>query len=199
MKNTIIILAIVAIATACTNHKPESVYNAEDLQTFTTNMLPYLYKRPDHVAYEDRDKPEHARHYQELHAVEKGEITLLKKEGDTLYFNFTYKDRSSLYEHYRAFGGKTVLTADLKPDYLHLLYHTPRLEPDKKVAIPAELFGYMVKHKNIDKYLGNVEYIKTPSADFYYNVEEKHWDMTPNSSWKFLEEMKEEAEAAMNK
>lgn len=193
-----IIIALLAAA-ACDNYKPEKVFNESDLATLTTNMLPYLYKRPDKVEFADRDKPEHAKHYQEIHAIEKGVFTELKKVGDTLYFNFTYKDRSSLYEHYRAFGGKTVLSADLKPDYLHLLYHTPRIEPDKKVAIPAELFGYMVKHKNIDKYLGNPEYIKTPNADFYYNIEEKHWDMTPNSSWKFLEEMKEEAEAAMNK
>lgn len=182
---------------SCANHAPEKTFDAQQLATFTNNMLPYLHKKPDHVGFNDRTLPAHARHYEEIQMASQGVFSALKKEGDTLYFNFTYKDRSSLYEHYQAFGGKTVLDANLKPVYVNLLYHTPRLGPEQKETVPAELFGYMASHGNINAYIGQREFVKTPNEDFEYNVAEKHWQMTENSTWKILEEMKYTTQTTM--
>jgi len=181
---------IVLFASACSNYSPNRLLNPEELKELTMTMAPYLYKKPDHVAFEDRTKPENERHYRELQHACQGKFTHLKKQGDTLYFNFMYTDISSLYEHYKSFGGKVVLK-DKEVSYINLYYHTPRLEPEDAGKVNDLLFGKLVRNGNVDEHIGNRELIHTPNDDFYYDTENKHWDYTPNSSWNFLKEVKE--------
>lgn len=183
-------LLIVLFASACSNYSPDKVLNHEELKGLTVTMAPYLYKKPDHVAFEDRTKPENQRHYAEMQNACKGKFTHLMKKDDTLYFNFMYTDISSLYEHYKSFGGK-ALVHENEVTYLNLYYHTPRIEPKDTNKVIDLLFGELAKNGNVAKYLGNRELIHTPNDNFYYDIENKHWDYTPNSSWNFLKEVKE--------
>jgi hypothetical protein len=50
----------------------------------------------------------------------------------------------------------------------------------------------MVNAGNVEKFMGNREYIHLPNADFEYNMAENRWVYTENSSWNFLKEVKGE-------
>lgn len=188
--NRIFALSFLLLLAACSQYAPEKTMNAEELEQLSKTMAPFLYKKPDHVAFEERTNPENERHYREMQNACQGKFTHLKTKGDTLYFNFMYTDISSLYEHYKSFGGK-VIVKENKVEYIHLYYHTPRIEPKDTAKVNDLLFANLVKKGNVDKYIGNRDLIHTPNDDFYYDVENKHWDYTPNSSWNFLKEVKE--------
>jgi hypothetical protein len=190
MKRISFLSLILLFASACSNYSPEKVYSSEELKELTGTMAPFLYKKPDHVAFEDRTKPENQRHYSEMQNACKGKFTHIKKQGDTLYFNFMYTDISSLYEHYKSFGGKVFIVSE-EVRYINLYYHTPRLEPKDTSKVNDLLFGELAKNGHVNKYVGNRDLIHTPNDDFYYDTENKHWDYTPNSSWNFLKEVKE--------
>jgi hypothetical protein len=53
-----------------------------------------------------------------------------------------------------------------------------------------KLFREMATQGSVAKYLGNQEFIEVPNKDFYYNAQLNRWDYTPNSSWRFLEDVK---------
>jgi hypothetical protein len=49
----------------------------------------------------------------------------------------------------------------------------------------------MISKGNVQEFIGNKAYIKTPNEDFIYDPTINRWVMTENSSWKFLNEVEQ--------
>jgi hypothetical protein len=159
-------------------------------------IAPYVVKKPDEFGYEDRFKKENQPFYTKFIQLTNGKISYyLENDTATLFF-FEYKDLSSLYEHYRGLGGYYKKNDNGDIHFMNLLYHAPRLTRSEMDERGKLLFTEMAKRGNVDKFIGDKNYIDTPNADFFYNTKTNRWDYTENSSWKFLEEAKQAADSA---
>lgn len=160
----------------------------ERYQQTIAKIAPYVAKKHDEMSYEDRFKPESAPYFKDYVNKTEGTLQYFLSTDTAKIFYYTYKDKSSLFEHYRGFGGYYREDEDGKITFLNILYHTPRLTREEQAAREYNLFHEMVTTGSVEKYLGNREYVHVPNEDFFYNTTTNRWDYTANSSWKFLEE-----------
>jgi hypothetical protein len=183
------------VVTSCANYSAKEQLDSSAYARLLKHVAPYVIKKPDEFAYDERFKAENWPFYDHFIELTQGEISLYHRNDSASFFFFEHKDLTSLYEHYRGLGGYFKSDASGNITFLNLLYHTPRLtrvEMDKR---RLELFSEMVRKGHIQRYLGNRKYVHTPNQDFYYNTKTNRWDYTKNSSWKFLEEAREQADS----
>lgn len=169
----------------------------EEYALWLNSVAPYVIKKPDHISYEDRTKPEYKAFYDNFIKETGGELRYAVKTDTANIFFFSHRDHTSLYEHYRGLGGYFKTDSNGHINYIMLLYHTPRFTKEEMEARGQELFKEMVSRGHVSKFIGNRQYIHTPNKDFFYNDKINRWDYTENSSWKFLEEAKQAADSAM--
>jgi hypothetical protein len=188
----------VLLATSCSpSYRAEKDLSPEKYNEVLTMIAPYVIKKPDEFSYDERFNPVHAPFYQNFIKATGGELRYYHKNDTAQFFFFCHKDLSSLFEHYRGLGGY------FKEDstgiyYLNILYHTPRLTSEEMLERGEELFETMVETGRVDSYVGNKKYIHTPNQDFFYNTKTNRWDYTENSSWKFLDEARQQADSVSN-
>ena len=151
-------------------------------------LAPYVLKKHDDFTFEDRFNSANEKYY--ATAVEKtsAELKYFVETDTASIFFISYRDLSSLYEHYQGMGGYYRTDENGNITFLNILYHTPRFTTDDQIARDPVLFKEMVTKGNVNRFLGNRKYIQTPSADFYYSTKSNRWEYTENSSWKFLRE-----------
>lgn len=167
--------------------------SAVEYETTLAKVAPYVIGKSDEFSFEERFLPVNKPFYDNFIKLSNGEITYFSERDTASLFYFEYRDLTSLYEHYRGLGGyfKTNENGDIV--FMNLLYHTPRLtraEIDERGKL---LFEEMVATGNVKSRLGNKQFVQTPNADFYYNTTLSRWDYTENSSWKFLQEARQQA------
>jgi hypothetical protein len=168
--------------------------SADEYKVTLTKIAPYVIAKSDEFSYDQRFDQANQSFYDNFIQVSSGELQYLsEKDSATLLF-FKYRDLTSLYEHYRGLGGYFKTDDQGKITFMNLLYHTPRLTKEEMDHRGKLLFEELLKNGNVKTYLGNKQFIHTPNADFYYNTKLNKWDYTENSSWKFLEEAKQQAQ-----
>lgn len=179
---------------ACENgYQAKENLSATEYQETLLKVAPYVISKSDEFSFEERFLPVNKSFYDNFIQLSGAELTYFKERDTASLFFFKYRDLTSLFEHYRGLGG--YFRTDEKGEiiFLNLLYHTPRLtkvEMDERGKI---LFEEMLTTGNVKSHLGKKQFIQTPNTDFYYNTELNRWDYTENSSWKFLQEAKEQA------
>jgi hypothetical protein len=194
MKKITWTIAMVAILLSCGEHyDAKKSLSSDRYDALLIKLAPYVIKKPDELTYENRFAKSSIPHYKHILEHTEGEMRYFLQRDSANFFFFISRDRSSLYEHYRGLGGYYKINGD-SVTFLNLLYHTPRLTKEEMSERGKKLFDTMVSKGNVDEFIGNRKYIHTPNADFYYNTELNRWDYTENSSWKFIEEAKEEAQ-----
>jgi hypothetical protein len=170
-----------------------------DSESYTKELVkiaPYVVKKPDEFGYDERFKKENQSFYTKFIQLTNGKLSYCIENDTATLFFFEHKDLSSLYEHYRGLGGYYKKNDVGEVIFMNLLYHTPRLTRAEMDERGLVLFTEMATKGNVDKFLGDRNYIDTPNADFYYNTKINRWDYTENSSWKFLEEARQAADSA---
>lgn len=192
-KLTTVLLLMCAVM-SCTEQidAKKNLTNAQ-YDLYMRAVTPFCIKKPDQISYADRTNPLHSSFYETVVKETGASIDFFIENDTAKFFFYRYKDLSSLYEHYRGLGGYFRTNENDSVIFINLLYHTPQFtkeEMDKKGEV---LFREMVRKGNVAKYIGNRKYVHTPNSDFYYNTKLNRWDYTENSSWKFLEEAKQNA------
>jgi hypothetical protein len=107
------------------------------------------------------------------------------------FYLVSIRDRSSLYEHYKLYGGMYALKDDGKIDSLVEIFISPRLTKKELEPKGKALFEAMTAKRTIDQYYGNKEYVEWPYKGLIYDVKEKKWVMTPENEMYFLKELKD--------
>jgi hypothetical protein len=187
---------LLCILLSCSDdYKTDQVLTGEAYAQELTAIAPYVIKKPDEFSFEDRFNPLKKEYYLNFIKETKGELSLYHKNDSAAFFFFEHKDYTSLYDHYRGLGGYLKKDSLGKIHYMNLLYHTPRFTRDEMDRKSIELFREMVTSGNVNKFIGNSGYIYTPNQDFYYNTTTNRWDYTEHSSWKFLEEAREQSDS----
>lgn len=195
MRKLILICILFPILAGCEeSFKAKDNLSEKEYQSILNRLAPYIIEKSDNFSFEDRFKPEHKSFYDQYIEKTDGELKYFIKTDTANLFFFSYKDLSSLYEHYRGTGGYYKTNGSGEITYINLIYWTPRLTARERYNREPLLFNEMATRGNVDKYIGNKNYIQAPNADFYYNPKLQRWDHTENSSWKFLKEAKEKAE-----
>jgi hypothetical protein len=192
MKQIFLILSVVLVI-GCQSYDAREALTAGQYDSVLIRVAPYVIRKPDEISYEERFLGKNRPFYKKFLTITGGEITHYLEKDTAVLFSFQHRDMTSLYEHYRALGGYYKLDKGGNIAFMNLLYHTPRLTKDEMESRGEALFNEMVKTGHVSKYIGNKDFIDTPSDDFYYDTKRNRWDYTENSSWKFLEEAKERA------
>jgi len=167
--------------------------NQSEHDALLDKLAPYVVKKPDAFAYENRFDVANKPFYRNFIELTKAELTYYKKADTGTFFSFTYRDLTSLKEHYRALGGYYRMNETDSIIFLNLLYHTPRFTAQEMLQKDKMLFESMIEKGNVDRFLGNKNFIDTPNKDFHYNTKLNRWEYTEGSSWKFLEDAKQKA------
>jgi hypothetical protein len=158
-------------------------------------IAPYVVQKHDNFSYEERFKQENQGYYKRFIEKASGELKYFIETDTAAIFFFSYRDLSSLFEHYQGMGGYCKTDVDGNITFLNILYHTPRFTKEEAAEKDLVLFKEMNIKGNVKAFIGNRKYIHTPNTDFYYNTRINRWDYTSNSTWRFLEKAKQEAEA----
>jgi CRISPR/Cas system CMR subunit Cmr6 (Cas7 group RAMP superfamily) len=157
-----------------------------EYQNYLRLLAPYIHKKPDGLSFTERFHKKAEAYYAQLNERTNSRITHFVKNDSVCFFFFEYRDLTSLFEHYRGIGGYFKPGSADTLLHVNLLYHTPRFTAGEMKGKAEVLFAEMVKEGNVEKYIGNREFIHTPNEDFYYDVKTNRWDYTANSSWNFL-------------
>jgi hypothetical protein len=157
-------------------------------------IAPYVIKKPDEIEYENRFDSVSLPYYQNFIKLTGGEIRYIQETDTANFFAFVHRDHTSLYEHYRALGGYYRTDDAGNIIFLNLLYHTPRFTKEEMEQKGELLFKEMVRHGDVKRFIGNRGYIHVPNKDFYYNTKTNRWNHTDSSSWRFLDDARQEAE-----
>jgi hypothetical protein len=188
MKNLVVVVFCMLIFGCNNSYRAQDNLNEKEYSIELTKIAPYVAKKPDDISLEQRFDPRLAPYYQKYIQATRAQLNYFKETDTAKVFSFTYRDRSSLYEHYQAFGGYYRTDEQGKIVFMNLLYHTPRLTKEEMAGREHLLFEEMITHGNVNAFIGDKKFINTPNKDFYYNTKLNRWDYTPNSSWKFLQD-----------
>lgn len=194
IKPILISIICLALAGCEKSFKAEDNLNEKEYQLTLDKLAPYVIEKPDNFTFEERFNQENKSYYDQYIKKTDSRLKYFVKTDTANLFFFSYKDLSSLYEHYRGTGGYYKTDDKGNITYINLLFWTPRFTPRERDNRDPLLFNEMVTMGNVAKYTGNKNYIQAPNADFYYNPTLQRWDYTKNSSWKFLREAREQAE-----
>lgn len=194
MKVKWFLIAVFIVLVSCTErYDARESLSPGEYDTLLIKLAPYVIKKPDELTYENRFAKSNRKYFRQILSETAGEIRYFTRRDTANFFFFSSRDRSSLYEHYRGLGGYYKVDGD-SITYLNLLYHTPRLTKEEMKERGEALYKTMIIKGNVDEFIGNRKYVHTPNADFFYNTKLNRWDYTENSSWKFMEEAKQDAQ-----
>jgi hypothetical protein len=186
--------ALLLLIMACQDgYNPKENLSVTGYQERLAQIAPYVIGKSDEFSYEERFLPSNKPFYDNFISLAKAELVYFKERDTASLFYFQYRDLTSLYEHYRGLGGYFRQDDNGKITFMNVLYHTPRLTAAEITERRKLLFEQMLKKGNVNTFLGNKQFIQTPNDDFYYNTKLNRWDYTENSSWKFLEEARQQA------
>jgi hypothetical protein len=192
---TVLILFVCAFLYACEGtYEGRENLSTQEYQQTLEKLAPYVISKSDEFSFDERFLPQNKPFYDKFLQLTGGELTYFKDRDTASFFFFRYKDLTSLYEHYRGLGGYFRTNDKNEITFLNLLYHTPRLTKQEMDERGRVMFEEMVKNGNIKSHLGNKQFVHAPNDDFYYNTKLNRWDYTENSSWKFLEEARQQAQ-----
>lgn len=164
-----------------------------DYDSLLLQLAPYVVKKPDAMSYQERFDNASKSFYKDYVKLTAGKIKYYQRRDTAELFSYEYRDLTSLYEHYKAFGGYVKRDVSGKIVYLNLLYLTPRCTKDELAAKNQVLFRELTANGNVDKFFGDKNLIYIPNEDVYYDTKRNRWDYTENSSWNFLEEARRTA------
>jgi hypothetical protein len=193
MKRALYFLLLITLVACEASIEAKKELSKADYDALLVQLAPYVVKKPDALTYENRFDSANKLFYTNFIELTKAELTYYKKADTARFFSFKYRDLTSLKEDYRILGGYYRINENDSIVFVNLLYHTPRIIPEEIQQKGKMLFETMIKKGNVNRFIGNKNYVDTPNKDFYYNTELNRWDYTENSSWKFLEKAKQEA------
>jgi len=191
MRKCIFLLSIGFSFVGC-DQNPKDQLGETQYEKYKMMLTPYVNKKPDAISFEQRFDVDQRPYYKELNIHTGAEISHFQESDTAKFFFYQSKDLTSLYEHYRGLGGYFKTNEADSIIFVNLLYHTPRLTRAEMDKRSCELFKEMIRKGNVDKFLGDKKYVHTPNADFEYDTRTNRWVYTENSSWKFLEDAKQE-------
>jgi len=186
-------LLLIVLVACETSIEAKKVLRTDEYDVLLSKVAPFVIKKPDAFTYENRFDEANRPFYRNFVELTKSEIPYFYKADTASFFSFTYRDLTSLKEHYRALGGYYRMNDNDSIVFLNLLYHTPRFTEGEMEEKGKLLFETMIRRGNVDRFIGKKNFVDTPNKDFYYNTKLNRWDYTENSSWKFIEDAKQDA------
>lgn len=191
MKNIFLVLIIASVFCSCAgNYETETYLTTDQHRAYLLKIAPYVNNKPKNASFDDRFAVENRPFYSMLIKETNAHFDYFFVTDTAKFFLYTLKDRTSLYEHYRAQGGYFKVNDKDSIDFVNILFYTPRFTREEMSQRGKVLFKEMVESGNVNDFIGNRDFVHTPNTDFLYDTKTNRWEHTENSSWKFLEEVK---------
>jgi hypothetical protein len=191
----LIFIILCSVFFACDkSYVAKQTLSEQEYRSTLTVIAPYVIGKSDEFSFEERFRPENRPFYENFIKLTGAELKYYEQRDSAALFFFQYRDLTSLFEHYRGLGGYYRTNENGEITFLNLRYHTPRLTMEEMEERGKILFEEMLQTGDVKNHLKNKQFVQTPNDDFYYNTKLNRWDYTENSSWKFLEEARQQAE-----
>lgn len=192
----VILLIFLGLLQACglPNYDSKKNLTQTEYDHLLLNLAPYVNKKPKKATFPERFSNKYHTYYTACIKGQEANIPYYYTKDSIHYFYYVNKDLSSLYEHYKGYGGTFTKTKDGNIQQLNIIFTTPRFTSEEVAEKGELLFAEMVNTGDVATYKGKREYVHLPNADFEYDRQENRWVYTENSSWNFLKEAREENE-----
>lgn len=179
-----------SLAACSGNYKPGEFLTTDQQDKLVLQISRYIDKKPKGIDYDKIFDASHDLWYKELSQIQESSLHCFFKRDSLNFYLIIKKDLTSLYNHYRYYGGNFKLSDSGKIVNLDQYVVSGRLGKGEVIIKGEEIFEELISIGNLDKYFGNAEYMEWPNSDVQYSVEEKKWVFTEGSRYKIFEEIK---------
>lgn len=149
-------------------------FSQPEQDTLMVNLVTLMGDKPKGTNWETRHEPQYRGHF-ELQAKKFQILHYHIAPDSTHYFLIQRPARSPKGISARVTGGYFKLHQELKPLGLVELFCTPILPEDELRSVGRKLFDEMLLTGNVDKYLGNTQYVEWPNGRLRYDRVRNEW------------------------
>jgi hypothetical protein len=160
-------------AEAQKKYDPAARYSGDTLDSFMTDVVTFIGRKPAISDWQTRFNPEHRQHYIQMRP--EFELVYYRVADDGYHYFYLIRPARSLQGNLRGVGGR------FRPGELGALhdfeevFNTVVMSEEVLRQRGFELFEHMVQHGNVDPFVGDGTYIEWPDDRMKYHVERKEW------------------------
>lgn len=205
MKNYIVLSLLSLFVVACSpDYTPKKYFDEEaKLEAEFTKLLPYVVPMSEELSDEQWFAQDAEAQIWQNEFRTNSLLTLdyyfIDPKDSLRLFLVSYRDRSSLFEHYKMLGGMYALKPNGQIDSLEEVFISPRLTKKELAERSKVMFEQIVKERAVGKYFGDKVHVEWPYKGLEYDVKAKKWLMTPDNEMYWLKEMRDSVKDDMNR
>jgi hypothetical protein len=155
-------------------YSPENNIIHDNIDSLKTDMVTYIGKRPRGALQGDRHRPEFRTWFSEM-AQQYELMYYYVDENNLHYFYMIRPARNHTGNVNRGIGGMFETDSDLVITRFFEIFNTPIKPLDALREIGLSLFEEMIKTGNVEKWIGNKEYIEWPGIGSRYDETINEW------------------------
>jgi hypothetical protein len=173
MKWIILVLFSISLVGCKDKYDVTKYYSNSERDTLLTNIITYVYNRPQYSTWQTRFEPKYRQHYVKQLPKFRFEKYFID-ESNTHYY-YIIRPAVSAQGNLRGVGGWFKLNDQDQIISFQEVFNTPVGSLVELRTKGEELFNWMVKTGNVNDYLKNPDYIEWPNAMSYYDTIQHEW------------------------
>ncbi len=175
LKQILFFSAAILLFSSCSQdpYRFDRYYSAAEQDTLMANIITYVYKVPRGVPKSDKFDPT----YRSLYVAQIPLFEMLHYhiDEDSTHYFYMIRPARNAQGHKRGVAGSYKVNRDLSLKEFRELYNTPMI-PEELVREKGEyLWRDLVKLGNVDRYMGNRDFIEFPNQQCTYDFDKKEW------------------------
>lgn len=160
-------------AEAQEKYDPSTHYTGDAIDSFMTEVVTFIGRKPAVSDWQTRFNPEYRQHYIDMRS--EFELVYYHTTADGYHYFYLIRPARSLQGNLRGVGGR------FKPGEQGALHEFEEvfntIVMDRVVLLQRgfELFEHLVQQGHVEPYLGDATYIEWPDDRMQYHFERKEW------------------------
>ncbi len=150
----------------------ENYIATDQIDTLLTDLATYIGVKPRIATSQTRFEPQYRQFYVQQARQFKMVFFFVNDQGE--HFYYLIRPARSTHGNTRGVGGKFRFAKQKITDFEEI-FNTPVHKPEKLFEIGSELFREMINTGNVDRFIGNREYIEWPDGRLKYHKGLYEW------------------------
>jgi hypothetical protein len=173
----VLILNVVLSIAGCNSDKNEfsveKYFDRVSRDTLLVNMVTYIGVKPRFADFQSRHNPQHRKFY--TSQARNFRFQYYHVTPDSIHYYYLIRPARSTKGNLRGVGGRFRINQKLELVEFEEIFNTPVLPEVTLESRGRTLFVEMVDKGNVDRFLGNIEYVEWPDDRLKYDREKKEW------------------------
>lgn len=166
------------ISSACQDkYDVLTYYEPKKRDSLLTDIITYVYTRPQYVDWNSRFNPEYRKYY--VSQIPKFTIDRFYRDSNGTHYFFIIRPARGVQSTIRGVGGRFTIDESFNIITFEEVFNTPAMPLSEVQTRGRELFISMVKSGNINDYLKNPDYVEWPNEMTYYDTIRHEWLVKP--------------------